>query len=401
MSQDAVNSISQTLGKIAAGQIDGLTGDGAGNLLIMAANNAGLPIADILTKGIDAKDTNLLLQSVVNYLAEIAESTKGNNVVQQQLASVFGVKASDLRAATNLASQGSIGAIYGSSMTYDNMLKYLYSMAGSMGDRTSLTEKITNIWENVQYSLAGGIASNPAAYMVYKMASVLEDTTGGIAIPAISVMGNMVDLHTTVADLMRVGAMSGGVLGSLADLISGLGNSFSGQKMLEQLGIKKGSGLAVTPRGDGGLMLTPGGATTTSGSGYIGSASSSDIKSSTMQEAEDSKKQLMVEAQEESEASQVTSINTTILKIYELLDDVAHGGSYLKVRVDNYGLTKAGNSSSSLGGVGALDSLGSSSGSSAAVGLGGSAGGSNIAGGGVNSGGIGGSIDFGGWTTTI
>jgi hypothetical protein len=401
MSNEAVNNISRTLGQLAAGQIEGLTGDGTGNLLIMAANKAGIPISNILTAGVDSKETNLLMQAIVNYLAEMAESTKGNNVVQQQLAGVFGVKASDLRAATNLASQESIGAIYGSSMTYDSMLGYLYNMMGSLGKRTSMGEMINNVWNNTLYSLAGGMASNPISYGLLKGATLLDETTGGINLPFVNVMGFGVDLNTTVADLMRVGALSSGILGSIGSLAQGLGNSFSGQKMLEQLGISKGSGLAVTPRGDGGLSLMSGGVMTTSGSGYVGNASGSDIKNSTMQEAEDNKKQLMVEAKEEEEQNQVNILNTTVLKIYELLDDVAHGGSYLKVRVDNYGLTKAGNSSSSLGGVGALDSLGSSSGSSAAVGLGGSAGGSNIADGGVNSGGIGGSIDFGGWTTTI
>jgi hypothetical protein len=116
MSQEAVQGIANALGQVAAGQIDGLTGgNGAGNLLVMAANNAGLSIADILTDGIDASDTNKLLQATVNYLAEIAESSKGNNVVQQQLASVFGVKASDLRAAVNLAEPGTTNDIFGKS----------------------------------------------------------------------------------------------------------------------------------------------------------------------------------------------------------------------------------------------------------------------------------------------
>jgi hypothetical protein len=413
MSQNAVNSISQALGQIAAGQIEGLTGGGAGNLLIMAANDAGLSIADILTDGLDSSDTNKLMQAAVNYLAEVAESSKNNNVVQQQLADVFGVKASDLRAATNLVSKDSGNAIYANNMTYGNMLRYLTSMAGSMGSRTSMTEMLTNIWENTQYSLAGSMASNPITYFIYKMATVLDDTTGGISIPAISVVGNMVDLQTTVADLMRIGAISGGVLSSFGDLVSGISNSFNGQSMLSALGISSGSGLAVTPRGNGGLLSTPkgGGSTSTSGSGYVGNASGSDIKNSTIQESEDTKKQLMVEAQEEAEDSQVDFINATVLKIYELLDDVAHGNRSLSVKVEGYGLTRAG-SSGSLGGVNALGGLGSnaslgsySGGSGGGSNYGSSSSstssGSNLSSGGVNSGGISGSIDFGGWTTSL
>ena len=403
MSQNAVNSISQTLGQIAAGQIEGLTGGGAGNLLIMAANEADLSIADILTNGINASDTNKLMQAVVNYLAEIAESSKDNNVVQQQLASVFGVKASDLRAATNLASRSSVGAVYGSTMSYDNMLNYLTSMASSMGSRTSMTEMITNIWENVQYSLAGSMASNPIVYFLYKMAGALEDTTGGISIPAISIMGNMVDLDTTVADLLRVASISGGIIGSFGDLVSGLSNSFSGQAMLRQLGIGSGTGLTITPRGAGDLAISASGSGTlsTSSSGYVGNTSSSDIKNSTLQEAENTKKQLMVEAKEEEESNQITLLNETAVKIYELLDDVAHGNSSLSVRVEGYGLTKAG-SSSAQGGVGVLSNLSSSANSYlSSSGTYSAAGGGGLSGTGVNSGGISGSIDFGGWTTVL
>jgi hypothetical protein len=397
MSQSAVTSITNALGQIAAGQIEGLTGDGAGNLLIMAANDAGIPIADILAKGIDADETNALLQATVNYLAEIAEASQDNQVVQQQLANVFGVKASDLRAATNLASKGSVSSIYDSSLSYDNMLYYLNDMASSMGQRTSLGEMMTNVWSNVQYSLAGSMASNPMSYILYKVATLLDNTAGGIAIPGISVMGNMVDLETTVADLMRVGAVGTGILGSIGSLAQGLGNSFSGSAMLSQLGISTGSGLAVTPRGEGGLLSSIGGGKqTTSGSGYVGNASGSDVKNSTMQEAEDSKKQLMVEAQENAEETQIDTINATVLKIYELLDEVASGKSSFNVKVEGYGLTRAGSNGSSIAGVNSLDNL--SSGTSISS-QGSSAGG--LSSGGVNSGGLGGSVSLSGWTTTV
>lgn len=398
MSDTAVNSISSALGQIAAGQIEGLTNGGAGNLLIMAANEAGLSIADILTEGINSEKTNELMQAVVNYLAEIAESSKGNNVVQQQLADVFGVKASDLRAATNLSTKNSISTVYDNSRTYENMLYELTSMANTMGDRTSLSEMMTNIWENVQYSISGGIAEDPAMYFLYNVASVLDDAVGGIGIPSISVAGFGVDLETTVADLMRVVSVSGGILGSFGDLISGLGSSFNGQAMLEKLGIESGAGIAVTRRGDGSLnMQTGGGSTSTSGSGYVGNASGSDIKNSTMQEANDQKKQLMVEAQESEEANQIDTLNATVLKIYELLNDVTNGNGCFRVKVESYGLTKAGGGSAQ-GGVGALGNL-NDSGNYSGTSSGASSG--SLAGGGVNSGGIGGSVNFGGWTTVI
>jgi hypothetical protein len=107
-----------------------------------------------------------------------------------------------------------------------------------------------------------------------------------------------------------------------------------------------------------------------------------------MQETTDKKKQLMVEAKEEEEANQIDMLNATTLKIYELLDEVAHGNGYFRVKVDNYGLTKS-SGGGSLGGVNALGGGGSS------------ASGSSLSSSGVNYGSLGGSVDFGGWTTVL
>lgn len=384
MSDSATQGLAEALGQIAAGQIEGITNGGVGNLLIMAANDAGLSIADILTDGINASDTNKLLRAAVKYLGDLADSSKDNQVVQQQLAGVFGVKASDLKAATNLVLPGSTDDIYNTSMTYNSMVKNLISMASSMHERTSMAEMMTNIWENVQYTTAGSMASNPVSYFIYKLATLVDNVAGGIDLPFVNVWGYGVDLNTTVADLMRVAAVGTGLLGSMGDLVSGLGNSFSGRAMLEELGIKAGSGLATVERGDGGVLsknLT-GGKQSTSSSAYAGNASGSDIKDSTIQEANDSKKQQMIEAKEEEEANEVTVLNTTVIKIYELLDDVVHGKSSFRVKVDDYGLIKqnsSGTSSSSLNGI-RSGGIGSSSRS-------------------TSSGGNSGSVDLGNWTT--
>ena len=417
MSQNAVNSISSSLGQIAAGQIEGLVNGGTSNLLVMAANEAGLSIADILTEGIDADKTNELLQATVNYLAELAESSKDNQVVQQQLADVFGVKASDLKAATNLATQGSVSNIYSSSMTYNDMLTQLSTMAGSMGSRTSMAELMTNFWENGMYSLAGSMASNPVSYFIYKMASGLDSLAGGIDLPFINVLGSGVDLNTTVSDLMRVAAVGTGILGSIGPLISSLGSSFSGQAMLSKLGISSGSGLTVTPRGSGSSGgLSGGGAQTTSESGYAsyaGNTSGSDIKDSTIQESKDTKKQQMIEAKEEAEADEIDILNTTILKIYELLDDVAHGNSFFRVRVDDYGLTKASNGGDALGGVTGLGGSGAAASGSGSGSLGSSVSGNTSLGkfgsgsfsdgstGGETSNGINGGVNLSGWHSSL
>ena len=349
MSSEAVNSIATALGQLAAGQVDALTnGSGAGNLLVMAANEAGKSISDILINGLNAKDTNDLLQATVNYLAELAEASKDNRVVQQQLANVYGIKASDLRAATNLASDKTIDNIYQKYLTYDNMLKQLNDMAGTMYQRTSLGEMMQNVWANGMYTLAGSMSSNPISYLLYKGATLLDDAVGGIDFSIPLVFGSGTAQTFNVADIMRVGALGSGILGSLSSIISGLSSSFNGQAMLANMGIEQGSGLKITPRGNGGIGASDmqGAKQSTSGSGYVGNASSSDIKNSTIQSTEENAKQQMIEAKEEAEATQIDFINTNVLKIYELLDEVANGKRSLSVKVAGYGLTNLGSNTS-------------------------------------------------------
>ena len=143
MSQNAVQGIVQAFGQLAAGDISSLQSGGAGNLMVMAANAAGISIADILSRGVNAEDTNNLMNAMVGYLQEIAESSADSRVVQQQMAKIYGLSASDLKAAANLA--GSMRAIGTNGLTYKGMYGNLENMMGSMYQRTSMGEMMSNM----------------------------------------------------------------------------------------------------------------------------------------------------------------------------------------------------------------------------------------------------------------
>lgn len=142
MSQSSVQSIADAFGKLAAGDISALGSDGAGNLIVMAANKANLSIADMLASGLDESDTNKLLAAVIDYLGEISEQTADSHVVRQQLAKVYGMKGSDLVAAANLTS--SRNTIYNSGSNYNRSLQQLYDMSNTMYSRTSIGEMMQN-----------------------------------------------------------------------------------------------------------------------------------------------------------------------------------------------------------------------------------------------------------------
>ena len=364
MSQDAVQSIAQTFGQIASGDVGGLTGSGTGNLLIMAANEAGMSIADILQDGLNADETNTLMQAMVNYLAEIAETSSDSRVVQQQLANVYGVKASDLRAATNLAS--SLKDVSKQDLTYSGMLGQLNKMANSMILRTSTGEMLTNVWDNVQYTMATQMANDPILYLLPRVATLLEDYAGGIDLPFLNVMGFGVDLNTSVAQLMNVAALSGSILGALGPMISGLASAASGSVMLSLAGINTSGKAPVIARGSAQPLQHLSGSSL-SESGYVGNASGEDVKKATLQDADDSKKKQLVEAKDEENVEDVsTKADLAVVNIYNLLEEVAHGSQSLRVRL--VGLNGSGGLNIGSGGGHSVIGDSSSAGSTGAMG---------------------------------
>lgn len=124
------SGLSSALGKLAAGDVSAITSGGYGNLMVMAANAAGLSIADILADGLDDSSTNQLMQAMVNFLGGIYNETKGSRVVQQQMAGVYGLTASDLKAAANLS--GSVGNIAKNGLSYNGMMSQLNNMYSTM-----------------------------------------------------------------------------------------------------------------------------------------------------------------------------------------------------------------------------------------------------------------------------
>jgi hypothetical protein len=222
-------------------------------------------------------------------------------------------------------------------MPYVGMMGQLNLMMNTIGLRTSISEGMTNMWDNIMYSMASTQASNPILYLLPKVANLLKDVTGdeqgGIKLPFINIHGFGVDLNTSVAQLMNVAAMSGSILGALGPMISGLASAASGSVMLNLAGINTSGKAPVIARGSAQPLQNLGGAST-SESGYVGNSSGDDVKKATLQDAEDSKKKQMVEAKEEEESDDVViKAQLAAVNIYNLLEEVAHGSQSLRVRV--------------------------------------------------------------------
>lgn len=333
MSQSGVEGIAGALGQLAAGQISGITSN-YGNLLVMAAGNAGISIADALANGLNESQTNKLMAAMVTYLKGIYEDTRSSKVVQQQYANVFGLTAADLRAIANL-STGDVYNIAGNGLSYTGMIQQLNNMANNMYKRTSMGEMMTNAFANLKYTMSAGIANNPALYATYTIASLLEDMVGGIKLPDIKVMGSGVNLQTSIAQLMNVAALSGSILSGIGQMISaGTGGGFSGSSMLRALGI--GNNTASVTRGTGSGLLNTGGISY-SESGFVGNTESSDVYGKTMSDANDDANKQMAEAKDESNDITMGDVDNHIMTIYQLLDDVVNGTSSFHVIMSDSG----------------------------------------------------------------
>ena len=335
MSQGSVNSLSTALGQIASGKIEALTNGGSGNLIVMAASNAGLDLGSILKNGLNDSTTNSLLDAAVGYLGNIYNQTKENKVVQQQMASVFGMTAADLKSISNLMKSRT--NISENGLTYATAMGQLKAMANSMDSRVSMGEKLSNMWSNVQYGMGAGIASNPALYAIYKMGSLLKQTTGGIDIPLPLVMGSGLNYKLNVADLMLVGAMSGGVMSALAKTLVGLtgGVGAGGTGILKRMGVDFSGSSDYVVRGTGSNLITKNSSNgfDTSNSGYGAQGDGEGIKDSILTSETDKANKTTADAVDSSDEIQLKDVNTSILDILDVLRSVLSGSGSRSISV--------------------------------------------------------------------
>ena len=133
---------------------------------------------------------------------------------------------SDMVAALNLNTK-ELDTVQSAMLSYSNAVKETQSQLNQVSDRMHISEMVDTLFDNVMTTTAGNIANNSATYMLWKSLNMVEKLTGGIAIPTISVMGNSVDLETTVVGLMKTGIAGLSLIGTLTSAIGNLSNGGS------------------------------------------------------------------------------------------------------------------------------------------------------------------------------
>lgn len=284
---DTITRIATGINYLGSGNVQALAGDSElMNLMAMSASRSGYSLSDLLVQGIDDNSANELLKSMVEYLAEIADSN--NAVVKAAYGDVFNFTQSDLRAITNLT-EDDISNIYAQAMDYSKAIAETQNQLNAVGGRMSMTEMINNVFDNFLYTAGESIGSNPATAILWKTLSVLDTVTGGdLKIPEVMAAGFGVNITSSIPNLLKTGIFGLSAIGNIGNMITSMAN---GGGM--DLGIWKASD--YTARG-GNFQSNVGGVQkTTSGSkSVVTNSSSSDSKKSaidsTSEDQEESKK---------------------------------------------------------------------------------------------------------------
>ena len=312
-SSGSISGIAKALGQLGSGDVSGLAGNSQmQNLIVMAASRAGLSYADMLTGGLTAQDTNTLLQSMVGYLQEIAQSD--NKVIKSQFSQVYGLTASDLIAAQNLGD--TVSKLSNETLNYAEAIDELYNQMNQLPSRLSIGEMVGNMIDNVKYTLAQGIGDNPVNYALWEITDMIEGLSGGIQIPKISVMGNSFDLKTSVTNLMRLGIAGASLLGNIGTIVSGVGSTFAPSSILDKLGVSRESNASQITRGSG-LGRKQRLSQQVSSSNYVGNESGEDYQASVMAQANAQGQEALNQKKEEEQTKSINDIHEYLLQVFD------------------------------------------------------------------------------------
>lgn len=235
---NTVNAIAQGVNYLGSGNVQALSGNKQlQNLMLLSMDRAGLDYADILQRGLSDSNMNVLLSTIVDYLAEITSNTKENNVLQSSYANLFNMSVTDMTAIQNLSKSGysALG------MTGGNALAQASNELNKVASRTSAAEQINNVIDNAKYAFGSSIAANKLAYFTYKTSNLILDSLDGLSTTTQGsgnstmmqkVVGKVFDNITgpvrLVTSLTYLGSLLPGLLGFGKSLIGSAGNLLNG-----------------------------------------------------------------------------------------------------------------------------------------------------------------------------
>lgn len=341
MDDNTLTGLASAINALSTGDVEAMASSEQMNLIVMAANRAGMSYADLLTQGVNADNVNDLLSNIVAYWSEIANTS--NQVVKNQYSKLFGLSMTDMTAIKNVT-QADMDKIYKEKLSYGGMRLELTGQMLQIPLRMAASEMLDNVMDNVITGIGMNIAANPGAAATWVLNSLVKDATGGINIPTIGAFamgsGLELDLETDINSLIQLGMVGISTIGQVGKIIGGLGGL--GGLNLAFWGADK------TTRHGAGLSAPVSGVTaSTSSTTFIGNSSGSDIYSKTLNQATEDAVTDEVKAQQQEGQDEQKKFNEKVMdeiapdvhSILTLLQGLVGSGGALRVTVDNYGLT--------------------------------------------------------------
>lgn len=338
MGDSTLTGLAGAINALSTGDIDTLAGSEYMNLIVMAANRAGISTGDLLTKGLNEKNVNDLIAQIVIYWSEIANNT--NQVVRNQYSKLFGLDMIDMTAIQNVTHKD-LNTILKENLTYKGMRNELTEQLAKVVLRMHPAEMLNNVWENFMTGMGLNIASNPVGAATWLINDFIKDATGGINIPSFGAfaMGNgfNFDIESDINTLIQLGMVGFSTLGQIGKVVAGLGG-------LGGLNLSFWGEDQYTRHGQGLSAPVTGVTASTSKTVYIGNSSSSDIYDQTLNKAYDEGGLTKLQGQAESDAEkakkQMDELDANVKAILDILSAVSTG-SALRVKVEDYGLTSS------------------------------------------------------------
>jgi len=203
MSNSAVTSLANALGLLGSGNISALTNDKMFNLIAMGITNSGLDFGSIATQGLSAEEANALMKGIVSTI--ISMTSEANNVTRAELANVFGLSVSDIKAASQ------VGDVTGKGVVGTDISDFL-TVYGDLLHGSTLTSNYTS---NRAYETGMGVVMNEDFYRRILRAELTADNTSGILSSLLGMGGQGLGAAIGTAIGGVPGTIVGGILGSL------------------------------------------------------------------------------------------------------------------------------------------------------------------------------------------
>lgn len=171
---NTVNKFANAINYLGSGNVQGLASDAEmQRLILLSMDTINMDYADILQQGLTSSEITDLMTAIVNYLVEISNNTKKNNVLQSSYTQLFGMSMTDLRAFNNLQKHMNELTYVDKSKAMDvtqNEIERLQSV-----ERTTVAEQVNNAIANAKFVAGYEIATDASKYLTWKTSNMILD----------------------------------------------------------------------------------------------------------------------------------------------------------------------------------------------------------------------------------